>query len=476
MTARTPIFLLALSALSTHALSQNDECAGALTLAVGSTPFDTTSATTSAPVWPCANGGSDLWYRFTAPNDAVYTFDTCSGGYDTALELFTGTCAALVSVACNDDSCGLQSSVTWSLTPGSVVYLRVGGFAALSGSGTLNVTELIVPPPSGSVSAWLSAVGAGTSALYTNSLLPGPIVVDIGSPNGASSVSYEFIVYGTNAGISSGLMGNLGSGVGSSAGLKFEQYLDTQLYGITEFGVIDYTFTGGTNTENTDMHLVFVANINTDTTELFVNGVSFGTAPFGPLLQGMQGIGQIYRPNGSNIDVLTGRIRGVAVYDAALGLPEVLAHRDAYFTGSIGTAYCTPTVNNSTGRPSILIATGSAVAAANNLTLEASSLPLNAFGYFLTSATQGFVPGAGGSQGNLCLSGAIGRYVGPGQIKNSGLVGEFSLLLNLTQTPTPTGFVTVLAGQSRNFQTWHRDAISGAATSNFTNGLRITFQ
>jgi hypothetical protein len=142
---------------------------------------------------------------------------------------------------------------------------------------------------------------------------------------------------------------------------------------------------------------------------------------------------------------------------------------------SIGTSYCSPAVANSTGSAGHLGATGSVVASANNLTLEASSLPLSSFGFFLTSTTQGFTANPGGSQGNLCLGGAIGRYVGPGQIKNSGTTGEFSLVLDLTQTPTPTGFIPVLAGQTRNFQTWHRDSISGVATSNFTNGLSIQF-
>ncbi len=74
------------------------------------------------------------------------------------------------------------------------------------------------------------------------------------------------------------------------------------------------------------------------------------------------------------------------------------------------------------------------------LTLNAGSLPNNAFGFFLTSGTAGFVANPGGSMGNLCLSGAIGRYVGQGQIKNSGATGAFSLGIDLTQTPTPTGF------------------------------------
>ncbi len=76
----------------------------------------------------------------------------------------------------------------------------------------------------------------------------------------------------------------------------------------------------------------------------------------------------------------------------------------------------------------------------------------------------------------LCLTGSIGRYVGPGQIRNSGATGEFSLALNLTQHPTPSGFVSVLAGDTWNFTAWYRDAVGGVATSNFTNGRSILFQ
>ncbi len=103
-------------------------------------------------------------------------------------------------------------------------------------------------------------------------------------------------------------------------------------------------------------------------------------------------------------------------------------------------------------------------------------MPLNAFGYFLTSSIQAAVPNPGGSAGVLCLGGQIGRYVGPGQIRNSGLTGAISLVLNLTRTPTPVGFVSVMVGETRNFQAWHRDSTAGGvATSNFTDGLRVTF-
>ena len=90
--------------------------------------------------------------------------------------------------------------------------------------------------------------------------------------------------------------------------------------------------------------------------------------------------------------------------------------------------------------------------------------------------TQGFVAGPGGSQGNLCLGGAIGRYVGPGQIQNSGAAGMISLPIDNQQVPQPTGFTTITSGQTWNFQLWNRDAVGGSATSNFTDGYEITFQ
>jgi hypothetical protein len=142
--------------------------------------------------------------------------------------------------------------------------------------------------------------------------------------------------------------------------------------------------------------------------------------------------------------------------------------------GGVGTSYCTANPN-STGQTGLLGGTGSASVAANDLTLVATRLPNSSFGYFLTSTTQAVTPNPGGSQGVLCVGGQIGRYVGPGQIQNSGATGSFSLLLNLNQIPTPAGFVPAVVGETRNFQTWHRDSVAGAATSNFTSGLAVMF-
>lgn len=143
---------------------------------------------------------------------------------------------------------------------------------------------------------------------------------------------------------------------------------------------------------------------------------------------------------------------------------------------TIGTSYCVANPN-STGVAAVLNGIGSAAVADNNLTLDCVSMPAGSFAFFLTSQTQGFATNPGGSDGNLCLGGAIGRYVGPGQIQQAGAAGVVTLLLDLTQIPSPTGFVSAGAGETWNFQTWFRDSNpQGQAVSNFSAGLEVTFQ
>ncbi len=130
---------------------------------------------------------------------------------------------------------------------------------------------------------------------------------------------------------------------------------------------------------------------------------------------------------------------------------------------------------NATGLPAALGISGSTSVGAGSLTLGMSQLPPFAFAFFLTSRTQGFVAFPGGSAGNLCLGGDIGRYVGPGQVQQAGASGTVSLAIDLTQVPQPTGFVSVQAGEQWNFQGWFRDSNSSGPTSNFTDGVSVTF-
>ncbi len=144
-----------------------------------------------------------------------------------------------------------------------------------------------------------------------------------------------------------------------------------------------------------------------------------------------------------------------------------------YHTSQVGERYCSP-VANSTGRGALLNIRGSALVSANDITLQAEFLPPSAFGFYVASRNQGNVPQPGGSQGVLCLGGAIARFIGPGQVLDSGATGTFSLDIDLNSVPAPTGVTAIQVGETWNFQAWHRDNNPGA-TSNFTDAVSVMF-
>ena len=140
----------------------------------------------------------------------------------------------------------------------------------------------------------------------------------------------------------------------------------------------------------------------------------------------------------------------------------------------LGQNYCIA-ATNSTGSIGSMSAIGSPIASQNSVLLMASDMPTNQFGIFVTSRDQGFVMGAGGtSNGNLCLSGTLGRFSAPSQILTTGGSGSFDLAIDLTMVPEGGGFASVMAGETWNFQAWHRDTVG--LGSNFTEGLEIIFQ
>ena len=142
---------------------------------------------------------------------------------------------------------------------------------------------------------------------------------------------------------------------------------------------------------------------------------------------------------------------------------------------SVGETYCRPAAANSGACAAVLLVDGDLSAAAGALRLNAELLPLNTAGYFLASLSRGLAAAPGGSQGNLCLGGAIGRFVGPGQVQSSGAAGRFSLVVDPASMPTPGGPVAAAAGETWSFQAWYRDANPGP-TNNFTDAVSVVLQ
>jgi len=101
--------------------------------------------------------------------------------------------------------------------------------------------------------------------------------------------------------------------------------------------------------------------------------------------------------------------------------------------------------------------------------VTASGLPVNQFGYFLVSPTTGFIASPGNSSGNLCVGSPFGRL--NAFIVSSGLDAAIDVDVDTNALPMNPD-VAVQPGETWHFQCWHRDG----STSNFSNGLALTFQ
>lgn len=130
-------------------------------------------------------------------------------------------------------------------------------------------------------------------------------------------------------------------------------------------------------------------------------------------------------------------------------------------------------VPNTTGSPAILEANGAALIQDGDLTLFANDLPPQVTTLFVVGFAPGFVVAPGGSRGNLCLAGPIGRFSAPGELRTSSSQGRVALAVDPGGVPTPTALVALSPGQTVYFQAWYRDA-DPQPTSNFTSAIAVT--
>ena len=134
------ILLVAASAIGAP---PNDDCANAIAVPPGATPFTTVEATTDGPV-DCGVE-SDIWYRITSPCSGRLAVSLCDSDYDTVLALYAGSaCPPDPFLNCDDDGCGLASTTTIASVAGEEYLIRIGGFGGETGAGTMNV-QCIAP-------------------------------------------------------------------------------------------------------------------------------------------------------------------------------------------------------------------------------------------------------------------------------------------------------------------------------------------
>lgn len=133
-----------------------------------------------------------------------------------------------------------------------------------------------------------------------------------------------------------------------------------------------------------------------------------------------------------------------------------------------------PAVPNSTGVIARLEASGSSYLGAGTFPLTAVDVPPGRPGLMICSKTPFFLPNPGGSAGNLCLGGSIGRFVG--QIGVAGLDGTLGITVDPLGLPQGGGFLPAVAGEIWGFQLWYRDSSGTGPTSNFSQTRAIRFQ
>ncbi len=155
------------------ALAQgSDACSGAQPLSGnGNFNFVLLGATTDGlPSATCNFFGqdqiaSDVWFLWTATQTGSVTVQTCgvTSGVDTKIAAYPGleVCPPSTVLACNDDVCGLQSSITFPIVAGGTYRLRVGTYpGAAQGTGQINVQQ--------------SGGSTGNDACATPTVIAGP--------------------------------------------------------------------------------------------------------------------------------------------------------------------------------------------------------------------------------------------------------------------------------------------------------------
>ena len=121
--------------VSYTAVPTNDNCAGAVVLTIGTTNNAGTvqNATASTETNGCATGtqDDDVWYRFTTSATQTYASISLTPGTllkanGAMLQLYSGACGSLTSIACGQE----EITITGGLLPSTQYYVRVYSSAA----------------------------------------------------------------------------------------------------------------------------------------------------------------------------------------------------------------------------------------------------------------------------------------------------------------------------------------------------------
>jgi hypothetical protein len=159
--------------------------------AAGLFPFELATATSTGPNVSCGFKAAvehDVWFLLAAPCDGTVRARTCGlTAIDTKLVVYDGAaCPPGAPIACNDEGCGSQSSVSWAVSNGNTYLIRLGTFpGAVPGAGQLEIAYVAPGPPPASYCT------AGTSASGCT-----PSLSSSGAPSASTGVGFDVFAWG----------------------------------------------------------------------------------------------------------------------------------------------------------------------------------------------------------------------------------------------------------------------------------------
>jgi PKD repeat protein len=125
------LFIFGLFAAAANYTVAQNSCATAIEISAGTYSFSQIEGT-NAPSPVCSSGGTGAtagrWYKYTAPSNLQLTvtsdYPAINGNTDNRVQIYSGTCAALVCVAGDDDSgTDLLCVATLNVTAGTTYYI-----------------------------------------------------------------------------------------------------------------------------------------------------------------------------------------------------------------------------------------------------------------------------------------------------------------------------------------------------------------
>jgi hypothetical protein len=161
------VIIIIAYAAEVKAQPPHDQCQSAIAVTAG-IPYNGTTVGATGYYWSSCSyyDALDVWHTFTPSVTGNVLISLCGSQFDTTLAVFN-FCGG-VELACNDDSCYLQSQLTVNLAGGQVYLIRVAGYDGETGNYTLTVTENIQPPPNDEC---INAIEVAESVPYNGTTL-----------------------------------------------------------------------------------------------------------------------------------------------------------------------------------------------------------------------------------------------------------------------------------------------------------------